>query len=218
VKDMLAGRAVAELNVTVTGPRVQASDIQSDLARAVAQACRLARGLALAVDANPGYALSIAGEIADAVSRATELDLLLDTGLGSLSADLANACFHAEGLARVLARSQDRVRVRHRVLVRLRIRDLESNLGRAGNIVGVATAPARRRVMPSAGRLLAAAVWVLPAADRARYADEYRSELWELAQAGAGRIRQLGYALRQLRSAASTGFALRSPRRRSAGP
>ena len=75
-----------------------------------------------------------------------------------------------------------------------------------------------RRVAPSATRLLTVAARLLPPAERARYAEEYRSELWELAQAGNGRIRQLRYALRQLRSAPSMSFALRSPRRRSAAP
>jgi DNA-binding CsgD family transcriptional regulator len=75
-----------------------------------------------------------------------------------------------------------------------------------------------RRVARSAVGLLAAAVRLLPAADRARYADEYLSELWELAQSGDGRIRQVRYALRQLRRVPSMGFALRSLRRRSAEP
>jgi hypothetical protein len=73
-------------------------------------------------------------------------------------------------------------------------------------------------VTPSAARLLARPARLLPAADRARYAEEYCSELTELAQAGAGRLGQLGYALRQLYSAPRTGRALRSPRRRGAAP
>jgi len=69
---------------------------------------------------------------------------------------------------------------------------------------------------PVAGRLAVAAAQLLPAADRARYAEEYQSELWDLAQAGAGRIRQLRHVLRQLASGILTRRALRSPRRRSA--
>lgn len=76
----------------------------------------------------------------------------------------------------------------------------------------------RARVVPLAARLLTAAAYPLPDGDRVRYAEEYRAELWDLAQAGAGRIRQLRYALRQLRNALPTGFALRSLRRRSAAP
>ena len=72
------------------------------------------------------------------------------------------------------------------------------------------------RVTYSAARLLKVIVQLLPAADRPRYAEEYRSELWELARTGAGRSGQLGYALRQLRSAPRTGRALRALRRRGA--
>jgi hypothetical protein len=71
-------------------------------------------------------------------------------------------------------------------------------------------------VVPSAAGLLTAAARLLPAGDRARYGEEYRSELWDLARSGAGRVRQLGYALRQLRRAFPAGVALRSARRRSA--
>ena len=75
-----------------------------------------------------------------------------------------------------------------------------------------------RQVVRSAAGLLAATARLLPAADRARFAEEYQSELWDLAQDGAGRIRQLQYALRQLCNARSTGSALRSPHRRSTVP
>jgi len=73
-------------------------------------------------------------------------------------------------------------------------------------------------VVLSAAGLLVVAARVLPAAHRARYAEEYRSELWDLAQSGVGRLRQLQYALRQLCSAFPVGFTLRSPRRKSAAP
>ncbi len=74
------------------------------------------------------------------------------------------------------------------------------------------------RIVPSAARLLSYAARFLPAVDRARYAQEYRSELWELAQSGVGRRGQLRYALRQLLRVPPMGFALRSPWRRSAVP
>lgn len=61
-----------------------------------------------------------------------------------------------------------------------------------------------------AGRLLTAATWPLPVPDRARYAEEYQSELAELARSGAGRGQQLGYGFRQLLHAFRTGRALRS--------
>jgi hypothetical protein len=75
-----------------------------------------------------------------------------------------------------------------------------------------------RRVAPAAAGLLTASTWMLPVADWARHIEEYHSELWDLAQVGAGRAGQLGYALRQLCYAPRTGRALRSPRRRGAEP
>ena len=75
-----------------------------------------------------------------------------------------------------------------------------------------------RRIAPLAAGLLAAASRLLPAADRDRYDGEYRSELWERAQSGAGRLGQLRYALGQLRRAPRVALALRSPRHRGAAP
>ena len=75
-----------------------------------------------------------------------------------------------------------------------------------------------REVAPPAASLLAAAVRLLPAGHRNRYRQEYRSELWDLARAGAGRTGQLRYAFRQLRSAPKVRFALRSPRHKDAVP
>ncbi len=57
-----------------------------------------------------------------------------------------------------------------------------------------------RLARPACGLTDAAALF-LPVADRARYAAEYRSELWDLAQRGAGYLRQLLYALRHFRAA-----------------
>jgi hypothetical protein len=48
-----------------------------------------------------------------------------------------------------------------------------------------------KRVAPSAVSLLAAASRLLPATARVRFAEEYRSELWDLAESGAGSTRQL---------------------------
>jgi hypothetical protein len=75
---------------------------------------------------------------------------------------------------------------------------------------------AGRRVAPSAARLLAAATGLLAAADRARYSEEYRAELWEIAAAGGGRRQQLLYAIRQVRSAWRLRTALGMPRRGTA--
>jgi predicted RNA-binding protein with RPS1 domain len=75
-----------------------------------------------------------------------------------------------------------------------------------------------KRVSPSAAGLLDLAARLLPAADRARYGEEYRSELWDLAQAGAGRTGQLRHAVCQVASAIPMSRALRSLRRRITAP
>ncbi len=75
-----------------------------------------------------------------------------------------------------------------------------------------------KRVMSSAANALQVAARLLPAADRARYAEEYLSELWDLAQSGVGRLGQLRCAICQLYSVVPMVLALRSPRRRSARP
>jgi hypothetical protein len=53
-----------------------------------------------------------------------------------------------------------------------------------------------KRQSATARRLLSAAAYVLPAEDRARYGEEFGSELAELALAGGGRLNQLGYSAR----------------------
>jgi hypothetical protein len=90
----------------------------------------------------------------------------------------------------------------------------------ASNIWGeeAAKRPDRsKRVAPAAARVLTVTVWPLPAISRARYAAEFRTELWELAQSGASRRAQVAYATRQLRSAWRLRAALRTPARQRAG-
>ena len=72
--------------------------------------------------------------------------------------------------------------------------------------------------MPLAGPLLAVAVRLLPAGDRARYAEEFRSELTEIARVGAMRRAQLAYAARLVMSARRLRANLRAPRRRRTAP
>jgi hypothetical protein len=73
-------------------------------------------------------------------------------------------------------------------------------------------------VVPAANRLAGLAMRLLPATARCRYAQEFQSELWELAQAGEPRRRQIGYAWRQLRSALFLRAELAAPSRRKASP
>ena len=79
--------------------------------------------------------------------------------------------------------------------------------------------PCRERpkpIAPSAAGLLAAAARLLPAEERARYAEEFRSELCWIAQAGGSRWAQLAYATRQVTAAPRLRVRLRAPRRRGA--
>lgn len=100
-----------------------------------------------------------------------------------------------------------------------RLRTLDRDLGHARDLArarALGLCGARRVVLSVAGLL--AAVRLLPAADRARYAEEYRSELWDLARSGAGWLRQLDYAMRQLLRILPMCCVLQSPRRRSPAP
>ena len=74
------------------------------------------------------------------------------------------------------------------------------------------------RPAPSARRLVGVACWLLPARARARYGEEWRSELHDLAAEGAGRCRQLGYAVRLLAGALRLRRAVLAPRHGKAGP
>lgn len=78
--------------------------------------------------------------------------------------------------------------------------------------------PRSRRVVSLAASMLSTAARLLPANDRVRYAEEFRSELWEIAQAGGRRRAQLAYAARQVVSAWRLAAALRTRRRRRAAP
>jgi hypothetical protein len=64
----------------------------------------------------------------------------------------------------------------------------------------------------AASRLVAIAVAVLPRAHQGRYAEEFRSELFELASAATPRWRQIGYAMRLLDRAWVLRAELRTPR------
>lgn len=72
------------------------------------------------------------------------------------------------------------------------------------------------RLPRPAARLMHLATRLLPTADRARYGEEYREELWSLAEAGAGRWRQFACASRQLFRAPALRFVLKAPIRRRA--
>jgi hypothetical protein len=68
------------------------------------------------------------------------------------------------------------------------------------------------RIAPAAARLLATTTRLLPAAHRARYGEEFRSELWEISHAGGGGRTQLAYACRQIAASLRLRMELRSLR------
>ena len=62
--------------------------------------------------------------------------------------------------------------------------------------------------------LLVATARVVPVAERGRYAEEFRSELWELAAGGGGTVAQVSYAVRLLAGCVRLRRELRPGRRR----
>lgn len=74
-----------------------------------------------------------------------------------------------------------------------------------------------RMSAPALGAARAAA-WLLAAADRDRYAEEFKAELLAIASAGGRCREQLACALAQLRRAPLLRVELREPRRRNAAP
>jgi hypothetical protein len=69
-----------------------------------------------------------------------------------------------------------------------------------------------------AARLAAVGARLLPEGDRGRHAAEYLSELWDLADAGAGWWRQVRHAFLLTARVPELRGALREPRRRNAAP
>ncbi len=175
----------------------RASDLADDLDRDVT----FTRGLSVH-DLAPasGLAQALARDRARAhdldrdLTRARGYDLLRDLArpvalAQALSHDLDLA--HDRDRARALARDLGRARDRTRAIAR----DLNHACARARDRADLAALrddktlhgrPAVHVTVP-AGRLVAAATRLLPAADQARFGEEYRSELWELAAAGAAR-------------------------------
>jgi hypothetical protein len=183
-------------------------------------ACALNRALSIDRDLDLNDAFGNVCEIVGAFGRAHADYLARDhTRARILAGEIAAAVVGAldPSPARSLGRAFDLDHVRDLALALAREIDL-------ANVRQLATADAvqgqRRagRVAPLAGRLLAAAARLLPAGDRTRYAEEFQSELAEIARAGAGRRRQVAHAARVVLSARRLRADLRVPRRRGAAP
>lgn len=92
-------------------------------------------------------------------------------------------------------------------------RSIDDALRRAAQPTGHQAGHASR----AAGRILVAAVFVLPPAQRLRYAEEFQSELAELVRDDEPRRRQLLYALRLVDRAFELRVELLGPARQRAG-
>jgi hypothetical protein len=173
-------------------------DLVRDLDRARDRASGIASNLARARTLPSD--LTRARALASTLDRARGQALQLERGLDR---DHYYALNLAGGLCTALESAGASALVVISALEQAHARGLANGLGLVGG---------------SARRLAAAAVRLLPAADRARYAEEYLSELQDLARAGESRRRQAAYALRQLRSALVLRGELLAPSRRKAAP
>lgn len=147
---------------------------------------------------------------------------LSDDDLGHVCVlDLAREL--VDELARDLtcARSRARDFVRARSLARAHARALALAEALAITMAGEdapewGTTQGKAPVAWSAGQLVAIATRLLPGSDRARYAEEFGGELWDLAEAKVRRWRQIAYAVRLLARAGHLRLELKAPHRRKA--
>ena len=199
-------------------PGGKISPFARDIDRAIAIAHVLADYLGDARELNIDRAIAIALDLARAVGTAH--DRARDPALkGALFRVLRVALVAGDAIA--AARGLDPAWANDPALNR----DFDLALARTLEVAGALTSIDGRRegggasrVAPMAGRLLGAAARLLPARERARYAEELQSELWQIARVGGGRRRQLAYAARQVMAAPRLRAGLRVPRRRGAMP
>jgi hypothetical protein len=207
--------------------------LNSDLADELARDLTAILDLALELLRSPetGLDLTRAHGIARSIESGLQRHLNTDRDIDSalyyaydIARSIVDALDHDLGLARGRARRLVRAVRGTRTLVRVtaRARGDAFYFGVFLSIVRTSerlwTAPRGKRVTPSACRLLAAVTRLLPAADRDRYAGEFGSELWEIANAGGRRWAQLAFATRVMMSAWRLRAELRALRRRSAAP
>jgi hypothetical protein len=214
---------------TLAWDLVRAGDVASGLTRSLAYDLVSASVLARALVREPNRG-DLAIELARDIVRASDLAFVrardpVRASDRARAHDLARELGRASNLASKLVGADD--------VGLARMDDLASDLIRASDhaggrehsqdpVVSVSSDGKHEedRMVRSADRLVAVAARMLPASDRARYEEEYRSELWEIAHAGQSipRIRQLLYAVRQAASSYRLRSELLAPRRRKVSP
>ncbi|MEU9665674.1 hypothetical protein AB0J81_05970 [Streptomyces bobili] len=195
-------------------------ELIQELARTDARARRLAHLLALkrfdAVSSDVDLALDVAELVAGLHVRAARLPSAVgtpravETHTAQLAQGLAYASESACDLARQLARVDPRGSTQAVRTARscdeaaVLLHKFTASL--QGCEAVSASLSRQQRVSPSARWLIGSAVRVLPVADRPRYAEEWQSELWDLA--AEPRRRHLAHALRVTFRAWSTRRAI----------
>lgn len=160
-----------------------------------------------------GWDLPRACMLADALARD-----LCHAPAGVCARDLVHARALAQDLARAYAFSVSLDLGRDLARARTLARDLDHALRGWSDSQDADTRHRAGGPASPAGRLLTALACLLPATDRERYREEYRSELWEIAADGAGRCQQLRYVARQTLRVGHLRCAVLASRRRRALP
>ncbi|WP_255946458.1 hypothetical protein [Streptomyces odontomachi] len=185
-----------------------ARDLVRKLGRTDARARRLAHGLAFqrhgATSSDVDLALDVADILANLHIRAARLPAALGTprSVEARTTYLSQGLEWSSGSSHELARQLDRTDPRgsaHARRVAQGCDEATALLGRFTTALhrpdeAAAALSGRRRVSLPAQWLIDSAARVLPAPDRPRYAEEWRSELWDLA--AEPRRRHLAHALR----------------------
>lgn len=210
----LAAALASRTSLELVGTRSLARDIDVVLVRGRELASALAREVASA----RACADASARAAAEARTIAGGADIDAEADIENLAAAeaAAEALAAGEGLAGALATARDLATAL--MLTVDQVAELSGSERSVPPSAGSRRRVKARRVAPSACRLAAAAAWLLPARDQARYSEEWRSELHDLAAAGAGRHRQLGYAVRLLVRAVPLRWAVLAPRREETSP
>lgn len=188
------------------------------LGRDLAQAHSLGHGVCLTCVRHRAGHLRIAlSDINLAAALSVDLDLDLDVDLnrahavaGDLYIELARVSRHPVRSAHASTGAIDAARARKQAKRLNYALSAACKKAERGN-GGVVRTPAM-----GAARLLAVAAWVLPAGDRARYGEEFRSELAEVALAGGGRFAQLAHSARVVVSSVRLRWELAPPQRHGA--